>query len=138
MLTVSVFVNPFFFLIQVIIFLFLSSIQHLAFVFYWVFFDKILKLKFNSNCTQEANNVIFAAILPLNFPVSFPNRDNFSIFSYICYSPSPSSLLIHILTVTFFCTAMGKICFTLFLLLVIYFHPNLLVLLEISLDSRIN
>lgn len=48
------------------------------------FFDKILKLKFNSNCPQEANNVVFAAILPMNFPVSFPNRDNSSTFFYIC------------------------------------------------------
>lgn len=134
-----------------IIFLFLSSVQHLTFVFCWSFFDKILKLKFNSNCPQEANNVVFAVILPMNFPVSFPNRDNSSTFFYICeivcyplfffspsYSPSPSYLLIYILTVTVFCTAVERVYLTLFLLLVIYFHPNLLDLLEISLHSRIN
>lgn len=115
------------------------------------FFDKILKLKFNSNCPQEANNVVFAAILPMNFPVSFPNRGNTSTLFYICeivcysffffspsYSPSPSYLLIYILTVTVFCTAVERVYLTLFLLLVIYFHPNLLDLLEISLHSRIN
>lgn len=140
----------FFLLIQVIIFLFLSSIQHLAFVFY-CFVDKILKLKFNSNCPQEANNVVFAAILLWIFQSAFlteiilPYFLTFvRYFASLSFSSSPSDslsplyLLMHILTVTFFSSTVGRICFTLFLLLVIYFHPNLLVLLEVSLHSRIN
>lgn len=106
----------FFLLIQVIIFLFLSSIQHLAFVFY-CFFDKILKLKFNSNCPQEANNVVFAAIL-LWFFLSEIILPYFLTFvrhsASLSFSSSPSDalsplyLLMHSLAVTFFCSAVGE------------------------------
>lgn len=153
MLTVAVSVNPFFPFNSddYLSFSFISSALNICILLGFFFFDKILKFKFNSNCPQEANNVVFAAILPMNFPVNFPNRDNSSTFFYICeivcyplfffspsYSPSSSYLLIYILTVTVFCTAVERVYLTLFLLLVMYFHPNLLDLLEISLHSRIN